>query len=261
MQMTKAALVCALLTFPACGSKKQLDQSVTQLRVAAESGNYEAFKAITHPLLWEKFPASQLTRVSKALRKLGVFKERTMRHIKVEMGNKRKGDYTLRYEKGSVALEISVVQSKIVSFNFTGDDLAKSLQAVSHAEKIARYANFEVGHFTFLDRPGGKDRRNNIFQFDQPIAFRLRVHGLKLVNDTIFFVTDLKVTKDGKTVFSRPNFAGSDKPIPTKGLPVGTLTGTIRLPKEAGTYIAHFKVTDRHAKRSLNHQQAMVLQP
>lgn len=251
------AMGCSLLALSACGSKKQLDQTAEMLRIAAEGDNYEAFKSLAHPLLLEKFPPAQLTRVSKALKKLGTFKERTMHGINVQGGGKREGKYTLRYEKGSVELKVAVVAGKIVVFNFSGDDLAKAL----NAERLARYAKFEVGYFAFLDKPGGKDRRNNIFKVGEAIPFRMRVHGLKLVDKTIFFVADLKAMSDGEQIFSKPNFAGSDKPIPTKGLPVGTLSGTIRLPKVPATYIAHFKITDRHAKRSLEYKQAIVLQP
>lgn len=251
------ALACLLLVPSACGSKKQLDQTAGLLRLAAEGDNYEGFKALAHPLLLEKFPKAQLTRVSKALKKLGAFKERTMHGINVQAGGKREGKYTLRYEEGSVEFKVAVVAGKIVSFNFSGDDLEKAL----NAERLARYAKFEVGHFAFLDKPGGKDRRNNIFKVGEAIPFRLRVHGLKLVDKTIFFVADLKAMSDGEQIFNKPNFAGSDKPIPTKGLPVGTLTGTIRLPKVPATYFAHFKITDRHAKRSLEYKQAVVLQP
>ncbi len=89
----------------------------------------------------------------------------------------------------------------------------------------------------------------------------MRVHGLKTVNKTIFFVANLTVTGHGKTIFSQPDLAKSNKPIPSKGFPVGNIKGTIHLPKVPGTYIAHFKIVDRHATRSLDFDQAIVVQP
>jgi len=249
--ITAAALL--LLTLPACG-KKSLDKSVDKLVKAAMANDYKAFKEMSHPDLVDKFSAEKFKGLSETLKLLGAFKDRSMRGIKARSGKVREGRYKLTFEKGVVKLKLTLTRGKLTAFFFTGDDMEEALKKV----RAKTFSVFKVASFRFLD--GTSKKKNNVFKQGQKMRFEVSVYGMKRVGGSLKIQAGIQVVNaGGKIVMQNPKFVDSAVPIRPNDPPVGSVTGSVTIPK-AGHYTLKLRITDGHTGKSLDYTTALLVQ-
>lgn len=247
------ALVALALLVGGCAAKRNLDGHVDRLVKSAWDNDYAAFQKMSVPALAEQFPRERFEALSKALHSFGPFKERTMKGIEVKTAGVRKGRYTLRFEKASVELEITLQGEKLTAFSFQGDAIMKAMTEVNQA----KYSTFKTAEFQWQDASG--KAKNNIYKAGTPVHFRMEVWGLKPENKSLLLRADLMVMSGPQPILNRPGFV--DKPLPlAEGMPpVATLTGNVIVPNP-GNYKLIMRVTDKATQRHLTHEEAFLVE-
>jgi hypothetical protein len=246
---------CALLVLLAgCESKKSLDQSVDQLVAALQGGDYAAFRALSAEALVTQVPPPKFQRFTKVTTRLGKLQSRSMNGINVKTGGVRTGSYTLAFDKGSVELELTLTEGKLMAFKLTGDTVLKAEREVEEEQ----YATFKVATFQFLD--GEKTPKSNIYKTGEVIHFTFEVHGVTIVAGEVKLKVRLQVLDAaGKQLADYPSFI--DGAIKAEGTArVTTVRGRLPSPSTAGTYKLQLTVTDLTSKQSLDYTQAVVLE-
>ncbi len=249
-RLSAGLVVAALALAPGCASKKTLDKNVDRLVKAALANDYAAFKDMSRKKLVEKFPKRRFELLSQALHELGAYKERTMKGIEVKAGGLRKGRYSLRFEKGTVRLDLTLFKGKLTAFLFKGADLEKAMRKVAQA----KYGQFKVGLFEWRDSKG-KPRSGNVFKLGPPLKFGMEVWGLKNAGKTMSMKVDLQVVSGERLILNRPSFVEGPIKLPPDTPPVANVTGTLKVPGP-GAYTLLLRITDKVAKRTLVHKQA-----
>ena len=252
-RMTVAALGLLLLGLPACG-KKNLDKAVDKLVNAAVKNDYDAFKAMSHSALVDKFPAEKFKLLSESLKLLGKYTDRTMKGIHAKTGKRRKGRYKLAFEKGTVFLEITLVRGKLTGFLFTGDAIEEAMKQV----KNRAFGTFKVGGFKYLDA-AGKDH-NNVYKAGEKVRFSVAIFGMQRKNKQLKLLAGLRVVDaQGKVLLQKPRFVDQALPLKDGEPPVATATGTVTLPNP-GHYKLQLKLTDVFAGKTLDYSSALLVE-
>lgn len=247
MMLKRLVLLAVMVVVCACASKKQLDREADELREAVEKNDFAAFGALfVGGKAPEGISAADVERLSTALASLGAFKDRSMKSISVKSDAPDKGAYELQYEKGVVKLEISVVDSKLVSFNFHGDDLKKAL--IESASK-----NFKLTFFAFVDGPKGKPIEGNILP-PGPVHFVAVVQGLTRKDSSVHVRMKATLAQGEETLASK-ELLNQTLPVKPDSPPDTTLSGHFPMNKP-GAYRLRLDILDAHGQRDVTHEVA-----
>jgi hypothetical protein len=167
-----------------------------------------------------------------------------MKSISVKSGQPDEGKYEIEFEKGTVELDLSVVDGKLVSFRFYGDDFEKALQANAGPP-------LQTGQFRFVEGPGGKPIPGKKLKAG-PVHFVLGVAGIKAVDDKLSFKWSVKLLKDEQQLDSHEQTV--NQPAGGKPYVTGTLSHAFEA-KEPGAYLLRFDVQDNGGQRGVRHEE------
>jgi hypothetical protein len=234
-----------LLLALGCAAKKDLDKTATALREAATAGDYEGFtKLFVSPEeIAQKFPPAKLEMVSKTLKAMGAYKDQSMKSISVKSGQPDQGKYEIQFEKGTAMLDLEVVDGKLVSFRFYGDDFENALKANAGPP-------LQTGQFRFVKAQGEPIPGKKVPV--GPVRFALGVAGIKAANDKLSFQWSVKLMKGEEVVDQHQQTI--NEPAGGKQYVTGTLSHTFEV-KEPGSYLLRFDIQDNGGQRGARHDE------
>ena len=245
-------IVTATVALGACG-KKKLDKNVDRLVKVVVENDYAALKEMAHTSLVEKYPPAKLEYLSNALKKLGAFKERTMKGIEARSGRIRRGKYKLKFEKAEIRLTLTLKDGKLIGFMFSGEAFEKAAKEVRNES----YKEFKVIAFKFFG-PDGKPK-NNIYKAGQPIRVKIGVSGLTRTPKGLHVRAAIRVLNpQGQAVITNPNFLNNVLPLKPDDPPVATLSANLKLPVPSA-YKIQLRIFDVGGNRHVDYQQAVVV--
>lgn len=237
-----------------CESKRQIDAAVDALVDALRRNDVEAMKRISTPSFLEDMTPERMEHLSKALKALGDFRERTMRSLNIQAGVSKSATYELSFDGGSINLDITLSGGKIGSVTFSGDAFDWALK-----QAAAQPADFAVKRFEFLSPDGKPNPQGNAFTGAQPITFRIDLQGLTPGQGEMHARVHLKVLDHaGKLLVEQRDFIDSTSKAETGGSAAVSLKGTFS-GLAAGTYNLRFTIEDVGGNRSIEYSQSVVV--
>lgn len=245
--------VIGLLT--GCSTKKDLDEKVDKLIEALREGNRDALSEISDASLVAEINDQTLAKFQKLIQKLGAYNERTMTGIEVKNAN-RAGKYKLKFNAGTVDLELTALNGKLVQFNFTGDPVKKALLEIQQEQ----YARFEVRSFNFVDADGKPNTRGAVYRSGETVYFRMEVQGLTRQGDGCEARIRLQViSANNQLLLDQPDFINQRFALRPDDPLLITVRGNVSIPNP-GTYTFLFEVLDVPGNHKLNYQQSVTMQ-
>ena len=211
-------------------------------------------KRISAPTFLEDMTPERMEHLSKTLKALGDFRDRTMRSLNIQAGVSKSASYELTFERGSINLEITLSGGKIASVTFSGDAFDWALK-----QAAAQPADFAVKRFEFLSPDGEPNPKGNAFAGGRPITFRIDLQGLTPGQGELHARVHLKVLDHtGNLLVEQRDFIDSTSKADPGGSTAVSLKGTFS-GLAAGTYNLRFTIEDINGNRSLEYSQSVVV--
>ena len=180
-----------------------------------------------------------------------------MHGVSVKSGAPDQGNYGLEYENGEVTLQIEVMDGKLVSFLFTGEDIEAAFKKV----QAERYKNFEVLNFTFLDATTkNPNPSGNVYAPETKVAFRLQVAGLKKKENAMHPHVALVLREPGgKVILQLPNLVDQTIPMKESDPSLANVSGYFTLGKGTGSLQVELTIQDKADGKKLTYSQGIVI--